>query len=124
MDPKLHQLPNYLLELNDIEELFISRIHVVMKVYRLEKENAGYKGNMLNVEQDLQTALNKLPLLPSELPVFVVRKSNPSCSNRYKDFRIRRDNILKWLIFFKSNNPHYYDIFIDYKALQNLPSDG
>jgi len=83
------------LELNDIEELFISRIHVVMKVYRLEKGNAGYKGNILNMEQDLQTALNKLPLLPSELPVFLVRKSNPSCSNRYKDFRIRRDNILK-----------------------------
>ena len=96
----------------------------VIKVFKLEKGRIGYKGNVLNMEQDLQPVLDKLPLIPSQMPIFVCRKSNPNSPNRYKDFKVSRDKILRWLIWLKHNNRHYTDITIDYDALSTLPADG
>ena len=76
------------------------------------------------MQQDVQSVLTKLPLLPSDLPVFVARKPNPNCPNGYKDFIINRERILRWLVFLKNNNEHYKDIEIDYVVLQNLPVNG
>ena len=104
--------------------MFIARVHVVMKVYRLSKGSIGYKGNIINMEQDIQPVINKLPLIPSELPIFVTRKSNPNALYGYKDFMINRENILKWLQFLKKFNKHYKNIEIDYDSLEKLPIDG
>jgi len=110
MDPKLYLIYNHLPKLNDIEEMFISRVYVVMSVYRLSKGNIGYKENVLNMQQDVQAVLTKLPQLLSDLPIFIARKSNSNCPNGYKDFIINREKILRWLVFLKNNNEHYKDI--------------
>ena len=65
-------------KLTDIEEMFIARVHVVMKVYRLSKGAIGCQGNMLNMEQDVVPVFNKLSLLPEDMPIFVARKNNPN----------------------------------------------
>ena len=52
MDPKLYLIYD-LLKLNDIEEMFIIRAYVVMLVYYLSKGNIRYKGNVLNMKQDI-----------------------------------------------------------------------
>ena len=65
-----------------------------MSVYWLLKENIGYKENILNIQQDIQSVLTKLPLLLSDLPIFITHKSNPNCPNGYKDFIINREKIL------------------------------
>ena len=49
----MHDLP----VLTEIEEMFISRVHVVMQAYRLKGGRMGYKGNVLNIEQDVKKHL-------------------------------------------------------------------
>ena len=49
MDPKFHFM-NHLPKLTDIEEMLITRVHVVISVYRLSKGNIGYKANILNMQ--------------------------------------------------------------------------
>ena len=100
--------------------MFIASAYIVMSVYCLSKGNIRYKGNVLNIQQDTQTVLNKLPLLSQELLIFVARKSNPNNPDRYKDFIINREKILRWLLFLKQNNEHYNDIEIDYIEEERL----
>ena len=54
MDQKLYLLHAHNLpELSEIEEMLISRVHVVIKCYRLESGSIGCKGNVLNLEQNI-----------------------------------------------------------------------
>ena len=63
LDPKIYLVNNILPTFSNIEEMFIDRIHVVMKVFKLEKGAIGYKGNTLNIQKDLQLVIDKLPLV-------------------------------------------------------------
>ena len=90
MDPKIDSMYHLLPHLSNIEEMFIARVYVVMKVYRLDKGRIGYKGNILNVEQDIQPVINKLPFLPSQMPIFICRKFNPNAPTGYEDFNINQ----------------------------------
>ena len=65
MNLKIDLIYYLLPELNNIEEILITRVQPVMKVFKLEKGRIGYNGNVLNIEQDLQPILDKLPLIPS-----------------------------------------------------------
>ena len=60
------------------EEIFIARAHLIMKVYRLSKGAIRCQGNTLNMKQDVSSVVNKLSLLPEDLPVFVARKNSPN----------------------------------------------
>ncbi|CAG8597284.1 6137_t:CDS:2 [Cetraspora pellucida] len=42
----------------------------------------------------------------------------------FQDFKIKRSNILTWLMYLKSNNPFYFNIEIDQDILQTIPEDG
>ena len=53
MDLKINLMYHLLPELNNIEEMFIAHVQPVMKVFKLKKGRIGYKGNILNIEQDL-----------------------------------------------------------------------
>ena len=64
IDPKLYDLPTDLPPLNDIEQIMISHVNTVMKVFKLSKGCVRYKGNILNIEQDVQSVIDKLPLIP------------------------------------------------------------
>ena len=50
MNPKLYYLPDYLPILSDIKEMFITQVHIAMKVCRLSKGYIRCKGNILNME--------------------------------------------------------------------------
>ena len=50
MDPKIDLICHLLPKLNNIEEMFITRVQPVMKVFKLEKGRIDYKGNVLNME--------------------------------------------------------------------------
>ena len=73
MDPRINEIINVLPKLNDIEEMFIARVHVVIKVYCLSKGSIGYKGNIINMEQDIQPIINKLLLILYKLLIFVTK---------------------------------------------------
>ena len=79
---------------------------------------------MLNIEQEIQPVINKLPLMPSEMPLFACRKSNPNSPDVHADFIANKNKILSWLVWLKNNNRHHTDITIDCDALDYLPVDG
>ena len=95
MDPRIDETLNLfkLPKLNDIEELFISRVHVVMKACRLAKVSVGHEGNVMKLELDMQPLINKLPFIAADLPVLIVRKlADSNNSNVYKDFKVNKKN--------------------------------
>ena len=114
------QLPN----LRDVEEMFIARVHIVMKVHRLSKGAIDHQGNMLNMEQDLIAVIDKLTLLPEDFPMFDARKENPNAPGGCKDFNINKESMLLCLVWLKTNNSHCADVIIDHGILDQLPTDG
>jgi len=87
LDPYPHYYPSQLPVLFMIEEMMISRIHIIMKSYRLKSGSVRYKGNVINCEQDFaEHLLRHLPLLPKDLPIFIVRLLHQHTPTGYRDF--------------------------------------
>ena len=120
MDPGI--VPPCLQQLSQVEEMLIARACPVMTVYRKHGGQRGYKGHILNMPQDIQGFLDKLPCEVSQLPILVVRRYGTE--NTHADFRVRRAKVMQALQWLQQNNQCYKDITIDHAALQNLPEDG
>ena len=116
------RVPACLENLTQIEEMLIARASPIMCVYRKKGGQRGYSGHVLNLPQDVQGFLDKLPCNVSDLPVLVVRRHGSD--NTHKDCRVRRARVLGALEWLKTHNTFYADIEIDIDALQRLPSDG
>ena len=56
-----------------------------------------------------------------DLPIVILRKRNGKNPNDYRDFQVRRKNVLEWLQFLID---HYKDVKIDRAQLNSLPEDG
>ena len=84
--------------------------------------NEGYKGHVLNMPQDAQGFLDRLPSNVSQLPVLILHRHG--AENTHKDFRVYRTKVLSALQWLQQNNQFYKDIIIDHSALQSLPEDG
>ncbi len=102
-----------------------------MCVYWKHGGQRGHKGQVVNLPQDIQGFLNRLPCNFSNLPILLVCRHG--AENTYRDFRVRRERILLALQWLNVNNPCYKDIMnnpcckdfmIDHVALQLLPEDG
>ena len=93
-----------------------------MCIYSKHGGQPGYRGHVLNMPQNIQGFLNKLPRDPSELPVLVVRRHG--ADNTYTDCRVRREKVLTALQWLKQNNHFYQDITINQEVVQSLPDDG
>ena len=102
MDPKLNLL-NFqnLPELSEIEEMFASRVHVLMKRYRLESGSIGCKGNVLNLEQNVKKPSTLYHLMQKNFLNLFLGKNNVNSPEGCKDFKARRWAIRNWLVFFK-----------------------
>lgn len=123
MDPK--DVPPELQDLSYVEQLLIARVQPVMRVYRVRSRGLpgqyAYKGNIINVGQNLTEIARSLPRTPSSLSTVVVRKDSVS---GHRDFHVRRDKVLNAIRFLKSNNPFYADINIVMENLSQLPQNG
>ena len=49
-------------------------------------------------------------MMPDKIPCFLVRKSNQSSVNGYRNFKVNKENILLWIEFLKNNNCFYSDL--------------
>lgn len=116
------QVPPWLENLTQIDEMLIARASPIMCVYRKKDGQRGYSGHVLNLPQDVQGFLDKLPCNVSQLPVLVVRRHGSD--NTHKDCRVRRANVLTALQWLKAHNPFYTNIEIDMDAIRCLPSNG
>ena len=104
--------------------MLISAVMPIMSIYRLPHGQYGYSGHVINLPQDVASFATRLPRLPSELDVIVVKKEGAGQSHR--DFRIRRSVVqcaLQWLV---THNKYYHanHVHIDGSALEHLPEDG
>ena len=72
MDPGI--VPEQLRGLTQVEEMLISTVCPIMRVYRKHGGRRGYKGRVLNLPQNVQSFLNRLPSQVAYLPVMVVRE--------------------------------------------------
>ena len=120
MDPGI--VPEQLRGLTKVEEMLISRVCPIMRVYRKHGGQRGYEGHVLNLPQDVQSFLNRLPSQVADLPVMVVRRHG--ADDTHKDFTVRRHRVLEALLWLKTNNPFFKDIEIDRQVIQSLPENG
>ena len=72
MDPG--SVPADLQGLSEVEELLIARAFPIMSIYRKHGGQRGYKGNVLNLPEDIQGFLNSLPPNVGGLPILVIKK--------------------------------------------------
>jgi hypothetical protein len=76
-------------ELSQAEEMLIALAMPIMKVYRLKGGQRGFKGNVINLPQDIAAMVGAIPRLPGDLPMIVVRRHLSADPADYKDFQVR-----------------------------------
>ena len=120
MDPG--NVPPCLQGMTQIEELLIARACPIMTIYHKHGGQLGYTGHVLNLPQNIQHFIDKLPVNVSDLPILTVVRQG--AANTHHSFRVRRDKVLNALQWLKQHNRFYQDIEIDLDSIQNLPVDG
>jgi ATP-dependent DNA helicase PIF1 len=122
MDPG--DIPDELKSLSEIEEMLIAQVCTVISVYRLRGGQLGYRGNVINFNQDIHEFITRLPRNPSSLDVLVVRRQSSNDPSAFRDFTVRRSKVCRALLWLKENNTYYNDITIDNEILESLPENG
>ena len=102
--------------------MLISTVMPFISIYRLPHGQYGYKGRVINLPQDITTFVSRLPRLPSELDILLVRKEGSD--NTHCDLRVRKLVVLRALQWLKQHNEFYRNIEISQAALDQLPEDG
>ena len=115
------EVPQCLQGLSQVEQMLIARVNPIMCLYRKHGGQRGYRGHVLNVAQDVQSFLDKLPANISDLPILLVRRSG--CNNTHIDLRVRRDTVLTAIQWLQQHNPFYADVTINFTNLNSLPQD-
>lgn len=110
------EVPPCLRDLSQVEEMLLARACPIMSVYRKHGGQRGYKGHILNLPQDIQGFLDRLPCNVEKLPILLVRRTGQN--NTHADLRVRRDRVLCALQWLQQNNPFYTNITIDLTAIQ------
>ena len=110
--------------------MVITRAHVQMLVKRVRGHQYHYTGHCVTFMQNIIRTVDVLPNLPSELDIVLLRPPE-SCTDdpRYRrqfraDFRVRRQYILTWLYFLKTNHPGYRHITISTDRITALLVNG
>ena len=97
----LGELPAYLPELIQVEEMIIAWSHVQIIVYRYHGHQYHYTGYCMSFIQNTVKTVDVLPNLPSELDVVVLQPShqvmqdNPRYQRQFQsDFRVHKGVLL------------------------------
>jgi hypothetical protein len=127
MDPG--GVPPNLPELTQVEEMLIAKVHVMVEVHQIRGQLYRYSGHVCNFLRDVGKIYNKLPLLPQNLEIVLLKPANtaanPGLSRQFKkDYRVRRAAVTMWLEHLKRFHPGYADVEIDRATLAHLPEDG
>jgi hypothetical protein len=128
MDPG--DVPAYLPELTQVEEMIIARSHVQMMAHRYRGHQYHYSGHCVSFMQNTVKTVDVLPNLPSELDIVVLRpsdrveKSDPRYQHQFRsDFRVRKSRVTTWLRFLKDHHPDYRYITVSLGRIDALPVD-
>jgi hypothetical protein len=96
MDPG--PVPDWLPVLSPIEEMCIAKVHTFIEVRQHRGVQYKYKGHICNFLCNVGNIHRKLPLLPRELDIVVVRPANhkdsPGIAQQFKnEYRVRKEAI-------------------------------
>ena len=88
-----------------------------------------YSGHVCNFLRDVGKVYNKLPILPKDLEIVLLKPANtaanPGLSRQFKKaYTVRRTAVTLWLEFLIQNHPGYADIEIDRTNLAQLPENS
>ena len=119
MDPGL--VPQQLQGLPQVEEMLIARLCPIMSMYPKHGGQRRYREHMLNLPQDIQSFLNRLPSCVFHLPILVVTRHG--VHNSHSDFTVSRHQVLEAVVV-ENKNLHFKDVEIDREAIENLPENG
>ena len=122
-------IPDDLPKLTQVEEMLIARVHVFVEIRQVRGQQYKYSGHVCNFLRDIGKVYTRLPLLPENLEMVIIRPANtataPGLSRQFRqDYRVRREAVWQWLQFLKTNHPGYRDIGLDHSVLGRLPIDG
>ena len=91
--------------LKQTEEMLISAVMPIMSIYKLPHGQYSCSGHVVNLPQDVVLLAQKLPRLPSNLDVLVVRKEG--ANQTHIDFRVRRVVVKRALQWLMTHNQYY-----------------
>ena len=74
MDPGI--IAPELTDLTQFEQMLISPVMPMTSVYRLPHGQYGYSGHVVNLPQNVSSFVSKLPQLPSDLDILLVRSGD------------------------------------------------
>ena len=104
--------------MTQIEELLIAQACPIVTVYHKHGGQLGYSGHVLNLPQNTQQFIDKLPVRVNDLPVLTITRQGTA--NTHSNFRVRREKVLNTLQWLKHNNKYHKDIEIDLDSAQHL----
>ncbi|KAJ7879868.1 hypothetical protein B0H13DRAFT_1892031 [Mycena leptocephala] len=121
--------PDILPPLTQMEEMIISPVHALVSLYQIRGGQFKYSGHCCNFIRNNAVFHNKLPLLPEECDVIVMRRTglDPLTNEDvHQDFRIRWGVVEKWLDYLELNHPTFQSrqVTIDRTRLGDLPEDA
>jgi hypothetical protein len=123
MDPG--QLPDELKGLSLVEQTLISPVKVFITVFNLtEHGQYGYKGNVINFNQNISELVDQLPRCLSSLSEFVIFRKDNVDVGQFSEVRVRKQKVLDALNKLIEINPLFRNRVINFKNLNQLPDDG
>ena len=122
--PSTAMQPLCLTGLTDIEEMLIARIKPVMHVRYTTGRQLCYKDHIVNLPQDISDVAQRLPRLPQDLDLLIIRRQDDDLT-RHVDYLCRRHVVHDALLYKIANDPNYADLQQpDNDALLSLPLHG
>ncbi|KAF2827752.1 hypothetical protein CC86DRAFT_239963, partial [Ophiobolus disseminans] len=118
-------------KLSQVEEMLIARVHCFVEVRQIRGQQFKYRGHVVNFLNNTAKIFNKLPLLPEDLDIIIIRpknwRSDPRMVNQFrKDFWVRKEAIKQWLYYLRANHPAYHPnvLAISNEDLEAMPDDA
>ena len=124
-DPDPATLP----PLTQMEEMLILPVHALVQLWQIRGGQTKYTGHICNFPRNTAKFISKLPLLPEECDIIVMRRTGVDAHTNaeiYQDFRVRRAVLCVWLQYLEEHHPTFRSrrVQIDYTVLNQLPEDG
>jgi hypothetical protein len=116
-------VPLSLRGLTDMEEMLIARVKCCMQVRWTKGRQLCYQDHIINFRQDVTEVATKLPRLPEETDIVIIRKEGVDMS-QHIDFIVRRAKVKAALEYKIAKDPDFADLIIDSEALDQLPENG
>jgi hypothetical protein len=102
---------------------------MILQVWQIRGGQHKYRSHYYNFVRENEGLQRRLPLLPSECSIDILRRRgapDPNDTGVFEDFRVRRNNVQQWLNYLRNHHPTFQnpDIQIDDNIIQQLPEDG